>query len=408
MPSSTLAMPAPGWFSISGYAYSGYSFIVMEFLQVHQRSASSLTTSRRLSPIEAVRTLLPHRRRSARCARAGIVHRDLKPENVIVASPGKTVQPRSSTSASRSGAAPRIPPSPSSRTLARWWGAPPISLPSRQRVARTSGAPRTSGRSASCSTSVLRERFPFSTDNYRDLFLPDPRSPGGTLAHAWRDRRSALADRASRPREGFRANVGPTCRRSDALLPAGSKPAESRTTSPACDSTLAGFRASRSERANARGTERAAFFRPTDLNGLRGEDERLRAHGSRSTSLWLAIGCTGSARDGAVARLRIDDTGAERGRDTATAVELPVVVSSFPPAPVLAKVVDAGSAGCRRSASPPDSAPLPPVAHNAPCVASCDEPPAKRISRKPLGSGTAAARAESFRQPADSDLLEPY
>ncbi|HEX6272341.1 MAG TPA: serine/threonine-protein kinase, partial [Polyangiaceae bacterium] len=76
-----------------GRTAQGDAFIVMEFLQ-GESLGERLTTSGRLSPLEAVRTLLPIADVLHVAHEAGIVHRDLKPENVFLARNGSTVQPK--------------------------------------------------------------------------------------------------------------------------------------------------------------------------------------------------------------------------------------------------------------------------------------------------------------------------
>jgi serine/threonine-protein kinase len=76
-----------------GRTARGDAFIVMEFL-TGENLGERLTTSGRLSPLEAVRTLLPIADVLHVAHEAGIVHRDLKPENVFLARNGSTVQPK--------------------------------------------------------------------------------------------------------------------------------------------------------------------------------------------------------------------------------------------------------------------------------------------------------------------------
>jgi serine/threonine protein kinase len=71
----------------------GDAFIVMEFLQ-GENLGDRLVTCGRLSPVEAVRTLLPIADVLHVAHERGIVHRDLKPENVHLARDGATVQPK--------------------------------------------------------------------------------------------------------------------------------------------------------------------------------------------------------------------------------------------------------------------------------------------------------------------------
>lgn len=66
-----------------GEAPSGEPYIVMEYLE-GQDLASRLDQRGRLSPIEAVRTLLPIVRALGTAHAASIVHRDVKPENVFL------------------------------------------------------------------------------------------------------------------------------------------------------------------------------------------------------------------------------------------------------------------------------------------------------------------------------------
>jgi serine/threonine protein kinase len=76
-----------------GRTERGDAFIVMEFLR-GETLGDRLTTSGRLAPIEAVRTLLPIADVLHVAHEAGIVHRDLKPENVFLANAGSVVQPK--------------------------------------------------------------------------------------------------------------------------------------------------------------------------------------------------------------------------------------------------------------------------------------------------------------------------
>ncbi len=76
-----------------GWTASGDTFIVMELLRGESLGAR-LTTCGRLSPVEAVRTLLPIADVLHSAHQRGIVHRDLKPENVFLAKSGTTIQPK--------------------------------------------------------------------------------------------------------------------------------------------------------------------------------------------------------------------------------------------------------------------------------------------------------------------------
>jgi serine/threonine-protein kinase len=76
-----------------GWTSSGDTFIVMELLEGESLGAR-LTTCGRLSPVEAVRTLLPIADVLFAAHQRDIVHRDLKPENIFLAKNGATIQPK--------------------------------------------------------------------------------------------------------------------------------------------------------------------------------------------------------------------------------------------------------------------------------------------------------------------------
>jgi serine/threonine-protein kinase len=76
-----------------GWTANGDTFVVMEYLE-GQSLGERLTTCGRLSPLEAVRILLPIADVLFVAHQRGIVHRDLKPENVFLAQSGDAIQPK--------------------------------------------------------------------------------------------------------------------------------------------------------------------------------------------------------------------------------------------------------------------------------------------------------------------------
>ncbi len=76
-----------------GRTVTGNAFIVMEYLE-GQSLAEKLFESGRLSPVEALSTLLPIADALVAAHARGIVHRDLKPENVFLSQDGDAIQPK--------------------------------------------------------------------------------------------------------------------------------------------------------------------------------------------------------------------------------------------------------------------------------------------------------------------------
>ncbi|HEX6765644.1 MAG TPA: protein kinase [Polyangiaceae bacterium] len=76
-----------------GRTASGDAFIVMEYLE-GQSLGEKLFECGRLTPVEALRTLLPIVDALVAAHARGIVHRDLKPENVFLARDGDSIQPK--------------------------------------------------------------------------------------------------------------------------------------------------------------------------------------------------------------------------------------------------------------------------------------------------------------------------
>jgi serine/threonine-protein kinase len=166
-----------------GWTASGDTFIVMEFLK-GESLGDRLITCGRLSPVEAVRTLLPiadvlcalHQRR--------IVHRDLKPENVFLAHDGATIQPKLLDFGIAKLRPDGAPTEPAITDVGALVGTPEYSSPEqvdcRQDIGQTADVWSFCVMLYECLTGVL----PFESETYDELFRRiENEPPVSILAH---------------------------------------------------------------------------------------------------------------------------------------------------------------------------------------------------------------------------------
>lgn len=90
---ASLSHPAIVRVTDFGKTNAGDAFFVMELLR-GKSLADAIDTRGRMSPVDAVRTLLPIAHALLAAHEKNIVHRDVKPENILLAEQGGTLQPK--------------------------------------------------------------------------------------------------------------------------------------------------------------------------------------------------------------------------------------------------------------------------------------------------------------------------
>ena len=335
---------------------------------------------------------------------AGIVHRDLKPENVFLARTGSTVQPKLLDFGIAKRRRTTNSTEPVITDVGTLMGSPAYLSPEQAACREDIGRAADIWSFCVVLYECLTGALPFPTDNYRDLFRriqEEPAEPllthGVTDVELWQIVRRGLAKVPSERWPDMQA-LG---RALAGWLKA--RGVQDDISGMRLDSRW--LARTRSERASAREpSEPHSFVRRIGTGS--GGDAHLRAPRGRSASRWLVLGGLVALATPVLLGYGLMTPRPARGADMATAVEVPVIVSSLPPAPVLAAVVDAGVPTANGAKSP---APMPPPSvTTTPHASQAATSPLPKAPRKPPDSGTAAARAQSFRQPADSDLLEPY